>query len=227
MFRGPGKTGTYAEPPVFLPHPFPHTHHGTPRPERPERSPLRHGYIEACLLPRPCGGWHIIVSQTNQPSTMPTRHAPTIFMSSPPPAEVFNIRVYLIALVASMGAFIFGYDLAFIGTTITLEPFVNDFGLAGASEARTDAFSANVVSLLQAGCFFGSLAVAPLGDKYGRKPALMVAGVIFCIGSITQTASQGMIAVMFTGRFVGGLVCHLFVVDSPSRLTFLSGSRVG
>ena len=44
-------------------------------------------------------------------------------MQVPVPTEVFNWRVYAIATVASMGAFLLGYDLAFIGTTITLEPF--------------------------------------------------------------------------------------------------------
>lgn len=137
---------------------------------------------------------------------MPVRLNPAVIMSSPAPKEVFNVRVYLIALIASMGAFIFGYDLAFIGTTITLKPFLADFGLTDADDATLDAFSANIVSLLQAGCFFGSLAVAPLGDKYGRKPALIVAGIVFCIGSLMQTVSSGIVAVMFVGRAVGGLV---------------------
>lgn len=127
-------------------------------------------------------------------------------MSSPAPKEVLNARIYITALVASMGAFIFGYDLAFIGTTITLEPFINDFGLADATEATSDAFSANIVSLLQAGCFFGSLVVGFLGDRYGRKPALIVAGVSFCVGSLMQTVSHGIVALMFLGRAIGGLV---------------------
>lgn len=127
-------------------------------------------------------------------------------MSSPAPKEVVNIRIYLVALVASMGAFIFGYDLAFIGTTITLEPFVQDFGLEDATEATADAFSANIVSLLQAGCFFGSLAVGPLGDRLGRKPALIIAGATFCVGSLVQTVSHGIVALMFVGRAIGGLV---------------------
>lgn len=71
---------------------------------------------------------------------------------------------------------------------------------------NTDAFSANIISLLQAGCFFGSLAAGPLGDKVGRKIALMLAGAVFCIGSLMQTVSHGNVAVMFTGRAVGGLV---------------------
>lgn len=60
--------------------------------------------------------------------------------------------------------------------------------------------------MLQAGCFFGSLAAAPLGDKLGRKPSLMIAGVAFCIGSLMQTVSYGIESVMFVGRVIGGLV---------------------
>jgi putative Mn2+ efflux pump MntP len=33
------------------------------------------------------------------------------------------LRVYLLAIVTSMGAFMFGYDLAFIGTSIDLTSF--------------------------------------------------------------------------------------------------------
>ena len=40
------------------------------------------------------------------------------------PKEIYNWRVYILATVSSMGAFLFGYDLAFIGTSITLAPFI-------------------------------------------------------------------------------------------------------
>ncbi|KAB8269767.1 general substrate transporter [Aspergillus minisclerotigenes] len=116
-----------------------------------------------------------------------------------------SIRVYLLAIVTSMGAFLFGYDMAFIGTSIELNSFKKDFGLEHASKAVEDAFSANIVSLLQAGCFFGSLISAPLSDRFGRKLALGLAGLIFCVGSTMQVATLGREAVMFVGRFVGGL----------------------
>ena len=41
----------------------------------------------------------------------------------PTPPEVYNYRVYVLAVVASFGAVIFGYDLAFIGTTLSLDSF--------------------------------------------------------------------------------------------------------
>lgn len=42
---------------------------------------------------------------------------------TPAPKEIYNYRVWLLAVIASMGAILFGYDLAFIGTTITLKSF--------------------------------------------------------------------------------------------------------
>jgi hypothetical protein len=42
----------------------------------------------------------------------------------PVPKEILNFRVYVLAIVASMGDILFGYDLAFIGTSIGLAPFV-------------------------------------------------------------------------------------------------------
>ncbi|KAB8261836.1 general substrate transporter [Aspergillus pseudonomiae] len=119
--------------------------------------------------------------------------------------KVLTIRVYFLAIVTSMGAFLFGYDMAFIGTSIELHSFKKDFGLEHASKSAEDAFAANIVSLLQAGCFFGSLISAPLSDRFGRKLALALAGLTFCVGTAMQVASLRREAVMFVGRFVCGL----------------------
>lgn len=39
------------------------------------------------------------------------------------PPEVHGPRVYILAIIASMGALMFGYDLGFIGTAIELPSF--------------------------------------------------------------------------------------------------------
>lgn len=92
------------------------------------------------------------------------------------------------------------FDCCFTPAKLTC--VTRSFHLSG----NEDAFSANIVSLLQAGCFFGSLIAGQVGDKIGRKWALICAGAIFCVGSILQTCSFGNVPVMFTGRAVGGLV---------------------
>lgn len=47
----------------------------------------------------------------------------------PTPPSVYNWRVYVLALVASCGSNMIGYTSAFIGTTITLKSFKEEFGL--------------------------------------------------------------------------------------------------
>ena len=42
--------------------------------------------------------------------------------------KVLTIRVYFLAIVTSMGAFLFGYDMAFIGTSIELHSFKKSAG---------------------------------------------------------------------------------------------------
>lgn len=84
-----------------------------------------------------------------------------------------------------------------------------DFNLLNVKQSELDAFSANIVSLLQAGCFFGSLAAGPFADKFGRKYSVIAAGLLFFTGSSMQTWAYGSIPLMFTGRAIGGLVCTL------------------
>lgn len=130
------------------------------------------------------------------------------------------MRVYLLATVTSMGAFMFGYDLAFIGTSIDLKSFLGiahttnlfrDFDLIGASQSAQNAFSANIVSLLQAGCFFGALAAAPLGDKLGRRIALALGAISFIVGSIMQVALAGSKPLMFVGKVLDGMLSYQYI----------------
>jgi len=62
--------------------------------------------------------------------------------------------------------------------------------------------SANIVSTLQAGCFFGALSSSFVADRWGRRPALMVAAAIAFVGSAMQAAASGSLGAMYAGRSV-------------------------
>ncbi|KAG5973500.1 hypothetical protein E4U55_000491 [Claviceps digitariae] len=142
------------------------------------------------------------------------------------PKEIYGYRVYLLALISSMGALMFGYDLGFIGTVIDLESFQKDFGLIHASKSEKAEFAANVVSLLQVGCIVGSLAAGPSSDCWGRRPILFATALFFILGSALQTAAHGSWAIIFAGRVIGGvgvgaasMVVPLYVAEaSPPRI---------
>ncbi|CAE6365723.1 unnamed protein product [Rhizoctonia solani] len=84
-----------------------------------------------------------------------------------------------------------GYDTGVIGGTLALPSFRRDFGLDRASQHERDTLSGNIVSTFQAGTFFGSLLTFPLVEKYGRVRGMFAAGVVFMIGAVLMTASNG------------------------------------
>ncbi len=62
--------------------------------------------------------------------------------------------------------------------------------------------SSNIASTLQAGCFLGCFIASWGADKYGRKLALQVCGLITIIGCVIQAAASGSIGAMYVGRYV-------------------------
>lgn len=65
---------------------------------------------------------------------------------------------------------------------MALDSFRKDFGLMNVSEHATDTLEGNIVSTFQAGCFFGSLLTFPLAERFGRKIAIIMAILVFCVG---------------------------------------------
>lgn len=123
----------------------------------------------------------------------------------PAPSAVYNWRIYALALSASMGSAMFGYDSAFIGGAITLPSFVSRFGLGNSSSELSVALSANIVSTFQAGCFFGAIFISYLVERFGRKFPLLACGLIYNVGTIIQVASAGSIGMIYAGRALTGL----------------------
>jgi hypothetical protein len=72
----------------------------------------------------------------------------------PTPKEVYNWRLYLEASVIATGSLLFGYDSAFIGTTISRSSFKRDFSITGST---ANSISSNITAAFQAGAFFGAL----------------------------------------------------------------------
>lgn len=74
----------------------------------------------------------------------------------------------------------------------------------------------NIVSVLQCGAFCGAAFSFFLGDKLGRKRALIASALIFLIGSVIQVCSginSTNLAILYVSRFIGG-----FGVGSVSAL---------
>lgn len=125
----------------------------------------------------------------------------------PTPPSVYNWRVYVLALVASCGSNMIGYTSAFIGTTITLTSFKQEFGLDKKTTAEQSLISENIVSLFIAGAFFGALLTYGLSHWLGRKVCLMIASSTFALGAGLQCGANHNrgLGILYAGRVLTGL----------------------
>lgn len=123
------------------------------------------------------------------------------------PDEIYNFKIVLLALTAASAAVIIGYDAGFIGGTVSLDSFQTEFGLDKMTSSQQDLIEANVVSVFQAGAYFGALLFYPVGELLGRKPGLIISGFLLTFGaaiSLIANSSRGLGAI-YAGRVLTGL----------------------
>lgn len=96
-----------------------------------------------------------------------------------------------------------------MGSILALSSFKKDFGLptgdSGFASDKSAQVSSNVVSLLTAGCFFGSIFAAYINDRIGRRYSLMIFCVVFLVGAALQVGAHHEIGLIYGGRVVAGL----------------------
>jgi sugar porter (SP) family MFS transporter len=125
----------------------------------------------------------------------------------PTPKAVYNWRVYTCAAVASFAACMIGYDSAFIGTTLALPSFTEEFDFASYDKDALALLQSNIVSVYQAGAFFGSLFAYVTSHFLGRRKSLFVFAIVFLVGAgimLAANAERGLGPIL-AGRVLAGV----------------------
>lgn len=150
------------------------------------------------------------------------------------PEEIYNWKMVLLAGTAASAAIIIGYDAGFIGGTVSLASFVAEFGLDKLSTSQQTLINANVVSVFQAGAFWGALSIYPIGELIGRKIGLVISGLLLTIGaaiSLIATGDRGLGAIyagrVLTGVGIGGCSCLAPIYVSEISPALIRGKTVG
>ncbi|KAL4994631.1 general substrate transporter [Aspergillus recurvatus] len=137
----------------------------------------------------------------------------------PTPKEVYNWRLYIEATIIATGSLLFGYDSAFVGTTIARQSFVDAFNIV---ESEAADISSNITSTFQAGAFFGAIFCFLLTERIGRKWALQVNTLLFLIGAVVMTAATHQLSYIYAGRALTGIACGAITATVPSYIAELS-----
>jgi sugar porter (SP) family MFS transporter len=131
--------------------------------------------------------------------------------------EEFNTgRVVLLAAVAALGGFLFGFDTAVINGTVVAvrEQFGMGAGLTGF-----------VVSSALLGCIVGAYLAGRLADRWGRIRVMVLAAVLFSISALGSGIAFGPWDLL-VWRLVGGLGVGAASVIAPAYIAEISPAAV-
>ncbi|KAJ8133442.1 hypothetical protein O1611_g191 [Lasiodiplodia mahajangana] len=146
--------------------------------------------------------------------------------------------ILFLACFASIGGFLFGYDQGVISGVLVTNNFVSYYPNSAvklvvvpvinklkakvfptlASDATLEGW---LVSVLTLGALFGALTNGPIADRISRRWSILLANIVFLIGSIIQ-ASAFSIPQIFVGRFIAGLAVGQLSMIVPLYLSELS-----
>ena len=126
--------------------------------------------------------------------------------------------LYFICAVSAMGGLLFGYDWVVIGGA---KPFYElYFGISESPLLQGVAMSTALV-----GCLIGAMVAGAAADKYGRKPLLMVAAVLFTVSAIA-TGLFNDFTMFNVARFIGGVGIGVASALSPMYIAEVSPTEI-
>ncbi|KAF2111861.1 high affinity glucose transporter [Lophiotrema nucula] len=106
-------------------------------------------------------------------------------------------NVYAICSFAAIGGGLFGFDISSMSGVLGTEGYMQYFG-------RPKGYrQGGITASMPAGSLVGALASSFIADRFSRKTAIQVAAVIWIVGSIFQTAANG-VALLCVGRVIAG-----------------------
>ncbi|KAF7550240.1 hypothetical protein G7Z17_g5846 [Cylindrodendrum hubeiense] len=125
--------------------------------------------------------------------------------------------IFFLACFASIGGVLFGYDQGVISGVLVMNNFAKQFPLLASDET----LQGWMVAVLTLGAMFGALINGPIADRLSRRWSILLANIIFLIGSIIQAAAVN-IPMIFVGRFIAGLSVGQLSMVVPLYLSELA-----
>ena len=126
--------------------------------------------------------------------------------------------LYFICAVSAMGGLLFGYDWVVIGGA---KPFYElYFGISESPLMQGVAMSTALI-----GCLIGAMVAGSAADKWGRKPLLMLAAVLFTASAIA-TGLFDDFTLFNIARFVGGVGIGVASALSPMYIAEVSPAEI-
>lgn len=125
---------------------------------------------------------------------------------------------YILALsfISALGGYLFGFDFAVISGAL---PFLKE------QFSFNEYWEGFATASLALGCVIGCLVAGTAADKYGRKPGLLLAALIFFVSSLAMAFSTTR-GLFIGARFVAGIGVGMASMLSPLYIAEIAPAKI-
>ncbi|KAL8853961.1 MAG: hypothetical protein Q9221_001269 [Calogaya cf. arnoldii] len=131
----------------------------------------------------------------------------------------------LCAAFAAIGGMVFGYDQGVVSVILVMPQFLARFTRVSETAPGAGFYKGLMTAMIELGAFLGAFNQGWIADKYSRKYSIVIAVVIFTIGSIIQTAATDY-AMLTVGRLVGGIGIGMLSMVAPLYISEISPPEI-
>ncbi|KAJ5343913.1 General substrate transporter [Penicillium brevicompactum] len=134
---------------------------------------------------------------------------------------VANPFVLLCAACSTLGGLLFGYDQGVVSVILVMDQFLLEFPRIDEGNPGSGFAKGLLTAMIELGALVGALNQGWIADKISRRYSIIVAVIIFTIGSILQTAAYGY-PMLVVARLIGGVGIGMLSMVAPLYISEIS-----
>lgn len=136
-----------------------------------------------------------------------------------------NSYATLCASFAAIGGMVFGYDQGVVSVILVMPNFLDRFTRVSETASGAGFWKGFMTAMIELGALIGAINQGWIADKISRKYSIVVAVIIFSIGSILQTASIDY-SMLVVGRLIGGTGIGMLSMVAPLYISEISPPEI-
>ncbi len=136
-----------------------------------------------------------------------------------------NSYATLCAAFAAIGGMVFGYDQGVVSIVLVMPNFLDRFSMVSETASGAGFWKGLMTAMIELGALIGAINQGWIADKISRKYSIIVAVIIFTIGSTLQTASTGY-PMLVVGRLIGGVGIGMLSMVAPLYISEISPPEI-
>ena len=136
-----------------------------------------------------------------------------------------NTYVFSCAALSTLGGLLFGYDQGVVSIILVMPQFLKTFERVAEISSGSGFWKGLLTAMIELGALIGAFNTGWIADKFSRKYSIVIAVIVFIIGSALQTGAVDY-SMLVVARLIGGLGIGMLSAVAPLYIGEISPPEI-